>query len=208
MNLTKKELLYINKSFYNNYAEDFSKTRDNVWKSFYKLKDYVNRNDSILDIGCGNGRLASLFDENEYLGVDFSQNLIDIAQSKYENKKFLVKDVTEKGWFSDIGTFNKIFAIAIIHHIPSYDLRLNFFKDVYRILKKRGFFIFSCWDFSYKKDLRSIGDNDFLMNWKDENNARYIHLYSQEEIMDIIENSRFKIYDEFVMERNHYFILH
>jgi SAM-dependent methyltransferase len=207
MNLTKKELLYINKSFYNNYAEDFSKSRNKVWKSFHKLKDYVDKNDSVLDIGCGNGRLASIFDKNEYLGIDFSQNLIKIAQSKYRDKKFLLKDITDNRWFDDIGRFNKIFAIAVIHHIPSYDLRLKFFQDVYKILKKKGFFIFSCWDFGYKKELTNIGDNDFLMNWKDDNNVRYVHLYSQEEIMDIIENSHFKIYDEFVMEDNHYFIL-
>ena len=44
-----------------------------------------------LDAGCGYGRLAPLIDE--YVGVDFSSDFIDIAKKKYPNKTFVVGDL-------------------------------------------------------------------------------------------------------------------
>lgn len=51
----------------------------------------IKLTDSVLDAGCGYGRLSELFDN--YTGVDFSPDFIEKAQSKYPNKKFIVANL-------------------------------------------------------------------------------------------------------------------
>jgi 2-polyprenyl-3-methyl-5-hydroxy-6-metoxy-1,4-benzoquinol methylase len=48
----------------------------------------------ILDIGCGSGRLSSLFNKATYLGIDYSDNLIKYAEKEYgdPNRKFVCED--------------------------------------------------------------------------------------------------------------------
>ncbi len=48
----------------------------------------INESDIILDIGCGNGALSSLFFKkiNKLVGVDFSEYLISVAKDNFEMK--------------------------------------------------------------------------------------------------------------------------
>ena len=56
-----------------NYDEEYE---------FYNKLIQENNCNSILEIGSGTGNLAKRFQENNqnYLGLDYSQNMIDIAQ--------------------------------------------------------------------------------------------------------------------------------
>lgn len=53
----------------------------------------LNPESSLLDVGCGNGALAKAIPKNiKYLGIDASQTLINQAQDKNPNHKFIVVD--------------------------------------------------------------------------------------------------------------------
>ncbi|RVD90762.1 mRNA capping enzyme [Tubulinosema ratisbonensis] len=69
------------------------------------IKKYVNRNDSVLDLGCGKGGDLNKFRTSniyEYVGIDTSENCIKEAKSRYEkkNNKF-------KGTFIASDCFNE-----------------------------------------------------------------------------------------------------
>lgn len=51
------------------------------------------KKDNILDLGCGNGALSTLFFEKieSFLGIDFSEYLIDIAKDNFEKNEFIFK---------------------------------------------------------------------------------------------------------------------
>ena len=141
MKPSKKELLRINKEFYNLHAEEFSSKRNYQWDSFWEIKKYIKKKDSVLDIGCGNGRFSLNVDKDYYLGIDSSSKLINIAKEKYKEKKFLIRDISIDGWSNDLAKFDIVLLIATLHHIPSYDLRLRIMKDIRSVTNK--YFIFS-----------------------------------------------------------------
>ena len=89
------------KKFYNNQAEKFSQTRNKHWPEFNyifkEIEKLLTQKDKIkiLDLWCGDWRLYWFLAENfsnriDYVGVDISEKLIQIAIKKYKWKIILI----------------------------------------------------------------------------------------------------------------------
>lgn len=57
--------------------------------------------DKVLDIGCGYGRTAHWFKDEQYTGIDFVPEFIEIAKELHPNKIFQVMDVRQLFPFKD-----------------------------------------------------------------------------------------------------------
>lgn len=204
MNKTKED--------YNLISKDFSDTRYFVWSEFNMSKDYIKDGERILDLGCGNGRLIELFKEKniEYIGIDNSEKLINIAKEKCAtfknvNFKFIVADVLNLP-FED-NYFDKIFSVAVLHHIPSEEYRLQSLKEVKRVLKNNGILVLSVWNLWRRtktlklliKDtiLKILGKSkldfkDIFVPWQNKI-LRYLHCFTKKELINLIKKAGFKI---------------
>jgi len=84
------------------------------------INKYVkpDKNDHILDLGCGPGSLVDFLPEGiHYTGVDVSAKYIEDAKIKYGNKyNFICNNIVDID-FSSIGTFNKVIAQGFFHHL-------------------------------------------------------------------------------------------
>ncbi|MBU1200856.1 class I SAM-dependent methyltransferase, partial [Patescibacteria group bacterium] len=49
------------------------------------------------------------------------KTLIGLARERYggKNCKFIVGDITNENTWNDLEKFDKVFAVAVIHHLPS-----------------------------------------------------------------------------------------
>ena len=67
---------------------DSSVRWDEYEKQFLLSRFELNKNKSVLDLGCGIGRLAEAFSDccREYVGVDFSPEMIAVAKEKINNE--------------------------------------------------------------------------------------------------------------------------
>ena len=141
-----KYLLDKTRQDYNAIASQFSSTRRFVWKGMEPLYDYALSGEKVLDLGCGNGRLLQIFKEIDidYTGVDSSEKLVEIARKNYPNAKFEVADALCLPFPSNY--FDKIYSVAVLHHIPSEELRLRFLEGIKKILKPDGMLILTVWD--------------------------------------------------------------
>jgi len=191
---------------YNHIAEDFSNTRHRPWEEISFLFDYIKSGDRILDSGCGNGRYLPTIKERggQYFGVDNSEELIRIAKSRYLGENFQVADVLNLPFKDNF--FDRIYSVAVLHHIPSKELRLKFFEEAKRVLKKDGFLILTVWKFKRWQErllllkyniLRVLGKSelekdDFFLLWQNKI-PRYYHFFNEGELRSLIGGDGFEI---------------
>lgn len=200
------------KDDYNLIAEDFSRKREMIWKELSFLRDQVIAGEKILDLGCGNGRFIELFKEQniEYFGLDNSERLIEIAKKRYPRGKFQIADAFNLPFPDNF--FDKVFSIAVLHHIPSDQYRTRFLEEVRRVLKPGGILILTVWYLWQKKTVwkfllkniflkliakSNLDFTDVLIPWKDSQGKirlqRYFHCFTKQGLQKLVKNTNLKI---------------
>jgi len=199
-------LLKKTKEDYDLIAEEFSQTRGFLWEELKTFKDLVKDEEKVLDLGCGNGRLLELLQDKkiEYVGLDNSQKLIEIAKEKHPNFQFLVADAFSLPFLEN--SFDKVFSISVFHHIPSEEFRLKFLEEIKRILRPKGILILTVWNLWQKRYFllllkfsilklffRSRLDvKDIFIPWGKKID-RYFHCFTKSEIEKLIKKVNLKI---------------
>lgn len=215
-----RKLTALNNQFYQSFSGHFSATRQRLQPGVLRIIDNFPAADYVLDLGCGNGQLANEFNHRDfhfsYLGVDFSGGLLSVAQSHQENPRFsfLELDFTEEKWTKHLPlkTFDVVLSFAALHHIPGYESRLKICQDVHQLLRPGGCFIHSNWQFLKSDRLRKrilpwstagidpadLESGDYLLDWRRGGmGQRYVHYFSEEELIKLAGDSSFQILDTF-----------
>lgn len=101
---------------------------------------------SILEVGCGTGRLAERIletccpSEGRYLGVDLSSRMVEIARDRLLNHENRAEVVQTDGRFSfdhPDGTQDRIVAAYLLDLLPEDDIR-SFLSESHRLLRGDG----------------------------------------------------------------------
>ena len=225
---TQKELLEIVKKNYEEIAEQFNETRKkHLWPELVELVKGINSGDSVLDIGCGNGRLLEALQDKQvnYLGIDSSAKLIELARVKYPNMKFAVGDVLELSQIPEIN-FNYVFCIAVLQHIPSRKLQIDAVRQLRNKINENGRVVISVWNMWAQKKyrrlvlkfalLKLIKKNkmelgDILFDWKNAQgmvvSKRYYHAFYKMELKRICKQAGFKVEKVYSDPYNYYAVL-
>lgn len=187
---------------YNNISKEFDQTRQHDWKEFNEFLPYIKDNQALADIGCGNGRFFSFIKDKRdirYLGIDISDHLLEKAISTFKEAKFKIGDILDIP--SNKEKFDVVLSIAVIHHIPSKELREKAIKELHRILKKNSTLIITAWNLfqqKYKKyiwksyvkhilSLRKYDLRDTFIPWGKSGINRYYHAFTQKELKKLLE---------------------
>ena len=130
------------KLFNDNYAfiSSTSKSMKIHFQNFAnKIKKKMNKNSSIMEIGCNDGIFLRNFKNFDHLGIEPSKNVFNISRSqnlKVINSFFTNELVKKKKLYNK---YDIIFAANVICHIPKM---LKLFESIELSLKQNGFFIF------------------------------------------------------------------
>lgn len=103
------------------------------------LLEYIpqNKNQCILDLGCGTGTLIVQLNNlaKTVIGVDQSESMIKKAQEQYSNIEFRVCDALELPFENQ---FDVVFSNAVFHWIKNHETLLDY---IYKVLKPKGLLI-------------------------------------------------------------------
>ncbi|MBM4054441.1 MAG: class I SAM-dependent methyltransferase [Planctomycetes bacterium] len=116
-----------------------------------KYREYIV-NKHILDIGCGAGRTTLPLTRlsKHYIGIDFSFDMVELCRRKFTNATFIHHDVRSMEIFEDELFDFVLFSYNGLDSI-SHDDRLKSFKEIHRVLKEDGLFVFSSHNRNYHR---------------------------------------------------------
>lgn len=147
----------------------------------------AGKNEKILDAACGTGKYTIEFVKAKAVvtGIDFCNEMLDIARKKVPGTKFIIADISGRLPFKN-SQFDKITCGQTLKHIKNLTPTL---KEFNRVLKPGGKFIFSVthpemnWD-GYDTKVKSRGK---LIERSD------IFHHQFKDYIDAFNNSKFRI---------------
>lgn len=180
MYLTEEKL--ITKKYYDRNAANWVGLRSNLnycQKEFEEFRQFLP-NGSIIDLGCGTGRDASLFVTTgyDYVGVDLSDGMITEARKLFPKTSFKKMDLSDLK-FKD-NSFDGLWSFAAYLHIPKNEIS-DSIKEANRVLKTGGFGYIAIKKGSHER-------------YQDEGvNKRYWSFYGKNQFAKILTNNGFEI---------------
>ncbi len=222
------KLLALNRQFYQTFALQFSATRLRLQPGVRRILKTLPVKANILDLGCGNGELARELSrrghQGFYVGLDYSPELLTEAKKiplAPLRSFFIEVDLASPGWLALLHsnqqeTFNlppdQVFAFAVLHHLPSVELRRRVLSQVRDCMAQGGLFIHSEWQFLSSARWRarvqpweSVGlkadevePGDTLLDWRGGGHGlRYVHYFTDEELGCLAEDTGFFVQQTF-----------
>jgi SAM-dependent methyltransferase len=179
-----RQLIALNRTFYEQLADPFARSRAAPQPGFTRLLDWLpDPCQRVLDVGCGNGRFADFLRGNgvtaAYVGVDFSLTLLDKAGGQ-PDRIFHACDLSQPGCLADLGQFDLVVCLAVLQHIPGRANRQRLLSEMGACLAKNGRIFLSNWQFMDSPRQRrkrqawpqiglspdDVEANDYLLNWQ------------------------------------------
>jgi len=164
--LTRRQLHAISVAFYDAQSSAFDASRaDLPWPGWDRLFGLLPEDfESVLDIGCGNGRFAAALAASgrhfDYVGTDASEGLLEAARARlgadfgqapppkrveWRAQDFLATEVP--GEDLPEGPFSLVALMGVLHHVPSADGRLSLLRSAASRVAPGGLLAVTSWQF-------------------------------------------------------------
>ena len=175
---------------YDLIANSFDNSRVRIWNTVKEFLNNYNTNDTLLDCGCGNGKNMIYANNIGYNseGFDISNKLLNICIAK--NLNVYYNDVLN---FKSNKKYNKIIAIATLHHLETIEEQKLAILNLLNSLSDNGTLLISFWSkeknfnnenfIKNKIDYRDFNSGPNYVKWKLSpnniiNRFYYIHDYN------------------------------
>lgn len=149
-----------------------------------KFSSLIKKNGKILDLGCGSGRAVKFFFKEGFdvVGIDFSEEMLNLAKKNIPKGKFLLMDMRDLNFLKE--SFDAVWSHFSILHIPKKDIA-QVFSECERVIKKNGLFFIAV---SLGKDTEGFEDE-----WLKKGNKTFFHVISKNSLKKYLERSGFTV---------------
>lgn len=195
---------------YEAIAADFDHSRQYSTPELQAAVDAIKPGHTILDLGCGNGRLLKAVDNVnfDYLGIDTNPALLRQAQLNFPQATFVHHDMVTFEY--GVEQWDNIFAIASFHHLVTTSDRLEVLSRVYAGLKPGGSFIMTnwrLWQWRYAASFfywwrHKMAWNDTFITWNHQH-PRYYHAFTTGELHRLLRAAGFTTCTTTVVRNNY-----
>ncbi len=150
----------------------------------------------LLNVGCAHGPDFIPFkDSFELHGIDFSENMLELARKYAEKYNFSVNLVNAdaRRLPYEENYFDWAIAVATYHHIEDNGGRLRALTELHRVIKPGGEAFITVWNKWQPKFW--LKTKDVLVPWraKDKTLYRYYYLFSYRELEELVLKAGFEV---------------
>lgn len=152
------------------------------------IKDFaqfeLHKGKRVLEVGCGIGADAVEFAKAgaEYVGIDISQESLNLAKKRFEvyglDGQFHLRSGDED--LSDLGQFDLIYSFGVIHHYPNIDQTLDNIRHSLKSSGELKFMVYA--KNSWKYSMIQSGLDQF----EAQSGCPYANAYSTEEVENLL----------------------
>lgn len=169
---------FLNLGYWREETKNVGEACENLMEEL--LKFIPEKTGNILDVACGKGAttqyLVKYFRPEDVVGINISQEQLNVCREKLPRCKFLLMDATQLEF--DDRSFDNIICVEAAHH---FDTREKFLREAHRVLVDGGNLVLADGLFSrrplyqpaanwtkdadhYRQTLSKIGFSDFQIN--------------------------------------------
>lgn len=184
--MNSKDQIKSVKNTYDFIGKEFSASRQYIWPDIKPFLTKVKSGSSVLDVGCGNGRLLMGLPKNiRYTGLDISKQLLKEAQKAHPKNKFIETDITKQTTWDTLPLFDYIFCIAVLHHLPTEKDHLFVLEQIKKHLKPNGKILITVWNLwqpkylTYHLDLKTKLQNPHYVYIPFQGNPRFCFAFTK-----------------------------
>jgi 2-polyprenyl-3-methyl-5-hydroxy-6-metoxy-1,4-benzoquinol methylase len=138
--------------FWNTISKEKSFNHQLDWKNFNR---FVKQENTILDYGCGYGRIMEELWKNGYhnvIGIDPAKNMIERGKKSYPHLNLNILD--NHFFLENNNRFDVILLIAVLNCIPTDTGQIDLFYNLQQLLKPGGYLYIS--DLLLQTDQRNV----------------------------------------------------
>ena len=180
---------------WNSIAEEWHKFKVKDEKTNKNTIEFLSKQKgNVLDLGSGSGRYLTKIKNGKMFLVDFSEEMIKLAEKKAKKEKieaeFFVSNMTK------LPFENSFFSVAIANssfHCLNKKEQIQAAKELFRVLKPKAKAEISVWNIESKRFKNSPKEK--YIGWRDKG-KRYYYLSNPKEIYDLFEKTGFKIIEK------------
>jgi SAM-dependent methyltransferase len=127
-------------AFENHFRGPFDVIKERVSVYVDDLKHLANNKRTIVDIGCGRVELLTVLKESSIRAIGVDSNPSSVRSLNERGLEASCEDLS--GYFerTPSGSISAITMLHVLEHLP-FDLLLNTFSEIYRVLEPGGIFI-------------------------------------------------------------------
>jgi tRNA (uracil-5-)-methyltransferase TRM9 len=172
---------------YEKISKHFDETRKAIWQSVGMFLDKIPPNSFVADVACGNGKYVRYRNDIFILANDICKSFTEIVGSG-QTYDTILADGLSLPYRRDL--FDYAISVAVVHHVRTFDKRIQFIQNIIDSLKPGGKLLFTVWAVEQKIKSKWVevkpGSRDYSIPWLDkytgETHHRFYHLFSREEI--------------------------
>ncbi|MBI2056994.1 class I SAM-dependent methyltransferase [Candidatus Pacearchaeota archaeon] len=158
----------------------------------HTIKFLKKTSGKVLDLGSGSGRHLVRIKSGKMFLVDFSKEMLKLAEKKAKKEKINAEFKQANIW--EIPYENEFFDYAIcisaLHCVETPEKRKKSVEELYRVLKKGGKAEIGVWNIKSKRFKNSPKEK--YVGWTDKG-KRYYYLYDEKEVHNLFKKIGFKI---------------